>query len=69
MNILKLFLQSTSFGEGGPNTWNVSESSEEEEVSDIEITDEIKKEENKIIDNIGIFHTIIFIILFFVVNN
>lgn len=47
---------SASFGEGGPNTWNVSESSEEE-VSDIEITDEIKKkekEENKIIDNIEI---------------
>ncbi|KAK9299185.1 hypothetical protein QLX08_007697 [Tetragonisca angustula] len=40
-----------SFGEGGPNTWNMSESSEEE-ISDIEITTVIKKEENKTIENI-----------------
>ncbi|XP_076160074.1 exosome complex component Rrp45 isoform X1 [Ptiloglossa arizonensis] len=35
-----------SVGEGGPNTWNMSESSEEEE-SDIEITAEVKKNEEK----------------------
>ena len=52
INILKLF-QNISFGEGGPNTWNMSESSEEE-ISDIEITTVIKKEENKTIENIGI---------------
>ncbi|OAD59419.1 Exosome complex component RRP45 [Eufriesea mexicana] len=40
-----------SFGEGGPNTWNVSESSEEE-INDIEITAEIKKEEDKIMGEI-----------------
>ncbi|XP_076762878.1 exosome complex component Rrp45 isoform X2 [Xylocopa sonorina] len=32
-----------SFGEGGPNTWNISESSGEE-ASDVEITAEIKKD-------------------------
>lgn len=43
-----------SFGEGGPNTWNLSESSEEE-INDVEITAEIKKEENKI-EDIGILY-------------
>nr|XP_012143544.1 PREDICTED: exosome complex component RRP45-like isoform X2 [Megachile rotundata] len=40
-----------SFGNGGPNTWDVEESSEEED--DIEIT-EVKKEEKKVIDDIEI---------------
>ncbi|KZC12220.1 Exosome complex component RRP45 [Dufourea novaeangliae] len=42
-----------SVGEGGPNTWNVSESSEEE-TGDIEMTTEVRKEENKVLDNIEI---------------
>ncbi|XP_076624321.1 exosome complex component Rrp45 isoform X2 [Colletes latitarsis] len=41
----------TSVGEGGPNTWNMSESSEEEE-SAVEITTQVKKEEKKVSDNI-----------------
>ncbi|KOC71294.1 Exosome complex component RRP45 [Habropoda laboriosa] len=41
----------TSFGEGGSNTWNISESSEEE-VSDIEIAAGIQKEENKVANDI-----------------
>ena len=44
---------STSFGDGGPNTWNNTESSEEES-SDIEITAEIKKEEKKVMDDIDL---------------
>lgn len=43
-----------SFGEGGPNTWNVSES--EEEINDIEITAEIKKKET--MDEIGILYNL-----------
>ncbi|XP_043263055.1 exosome complex component RRP45-like isoform X2 [Colletes gigas] len=42
----------TSVGEGGPNTWNMSESSEEDE-SAVEITTQVKKEE-KVSDNIEI---------------
>lgn len=39
--------------------WNVSASSEEEEDA-IEITAEVKKEERKVIDNIGIYHKFTF---------
>ncbi|XP_031838093.1 exosome complex component Rrp45 [Nomia melanderi] len=39
-----------SFGEGGPSTWNMSNSSEEEEASDIEITAEVNKEK-KVLDD------------------
>ncbi|XP_076762877.1 exosome complex component Rrp45 isoform X1 [Xylocopa sonorina] len=42
-----------SFGEGGPNTWNISESSGEE-ASDVEITAEIKKDVKEATKDIGI---------------
>ena len=42
---------SVSVGVGGPNTWNISESSEEEGKTDIEITAEVRKEK-KMIENI-----------------
>ena len=42
---------SVSVGDGGPNTWNISESSEEEGKTDIEITAEVRKEK-KVIENI-----------------
>ncbi|XP_054015159.1 uncharacterized protein LOC128896046 isoform X2 [Hylaeus anthracinus] len=42
---------SVSVGDGGPNTWNMSESSEEE-TNDIEIAAEVKKKETIVLDNI-----------------
>ena len=42
---------SVSVGDGGPNTWNISESSSEEGKTDIEITAEVRKEK-KVIEDI-----------------
>ncbi|XP_076232570.1 exosome complex component Rrp45 [Calliopsis andreniformis] len=39
-----------SVGEGGPNTWNMSESSDEDEKSAVQITAQVEKEKRKVID-------------------
>lgn len=45
-------LQGVKVGEGGQNTWGVYESSDDEEMDQIEIIKETKTEK-KIVDNIG----------------
>lgn len=39
-------------GEGGPNTWNIPESSTDEDMSDVEVV-EVTKPTKNVLDNIG----------------